>query len=62
VSSGKTAQRDADSPGEGFGLDFLFASFSLDSKEKEGESFQTFNINQDEGDPYFFKSLSIFSE
>jgi len=33
----KTAKRGADGPGEGFGLAFLFASFSLASKEKEGE-------------------------
>jgi hypothetical protein len=34
---GKTAQCVADGLGEGYGLSFLFASFSLDSKEKEEE-------------------------
>jgi len=33
----RTAKRGADGPGEGLGLAFLFASFSLASKEKEGE-------------------------
>jgi hypothetical protein len=33
----KTAQGVDDDLGEGFGLAFLFASFSLASKEKEGE-------------------------
>jgi len=37
ASLGKTAECVADGLGEGCGLSFLFASFSLDSKEKEDE-------------------------
>jgi len=35
----KTAECIGDGLSEGCGLSFLFASFSLDSKEKEGETF-----------------------
>jgi len=38
----KTAECVADGLGEGLGLSFLFASFSLDSKEKEEEKILTF--------------------
>ena len=42
TSLGKTAECVADGLGEGCGLSFLFASFSLDSKEKDDEKMLAF--------------------